>query len=272
MFLKLKSKKVKILITLLMVTTVLIATMSCTDKSPIGPGKGRITVQLLVYQNQKTDLNEFLYSYREYDLLMIDYHWEASYIVNFSFDRNLINEIELLRIFSNDPRVVRAELEPFYEWVSGEFVARLKDEIKDHAFDDFLLSYEEYELKVIFHDKLYNRIKFSFDHQKIDQILFHELIRNDDRVWWLGYNTQLPDWFQGVIELRLHDHIRDDNLVDFLLSYSEFDISFILRNEITNEFYVRFDQNFVDEFEVLFKLKDDFKMVLKADFVYFISS
>ncbi|MCL2065602.1 MAG: hypothetical protein FWG98_14680 [Candidatus Cloacimonetes bacterium] len=55
------------------------------------------------------------------------------------------------------------------DWISGEFYAKLNEDIKDDALEEFLLSYSEYKLKTIFHDRLGNRFRFSFDHEKINE-------------------------------------------------------------------------------------------------------
>ncbi|MCL2065795.1 MAG: hypothetical protein FWG98_15685 [Candidatus Cloacimonetes bacterium] len=52
------------------------------------------------------------------------------------------------------------------DWTSGELYAKLNKDIKDEALEEFLLSYSEYKLKIIFHDRLGNRFRFSFDSRK----------------------------------------------------------------------------------------------------------
>ncbi|MCL2064615.1 MAG: hypothetical protein FWG98_09645 [Candidatus Cloacimonetes bacterium] len=60
------------------------------------------------------------------------------------------------------------------DWTSGELYAKLNEDIKNEALEEFLLSYSEYDLKTIFHDRLGNRFRFSFDYEKINEFKFLE--------------------------------------------------------------------------------------------------
>ena len=69
------------------------------------------------------------------------------------------------------------------DWISGELYAKLNEDIKDEAFGEFLLSYSEYDLKTIFHDRLGNRFRFSFDQEKVDRFDFFEILEKNISVF-----------------------------------------------------------------------------------------
>ena len=69
------------------------------------------------------------------------------------------------------------------DWTSGELYAKLNEDIKDEALKEFLLSYSEYELKIIFHDRLGNRFCFSFEHEKGKEFYFFGKLEKNIRVF-----------------------------------------------------------------------------------------
>ncbi|MCL2065625.1 MAG: hypothetical protein FWG98_14805 [Candidatus Cloacimonetes bacterium] len=147
------------------------------------------------------------------------------------------------------------------DWTSGELYAKLNEDIKDEALEEFLLSYSEYELKIIFHDRLGNRFRFSFDYEKINEFKFLELMKNDQRVIWIRFQGQLPDWAPGIIIAQLHAHVREELLEEFLNSYSEYELKIDFQVLKINYFRFLFNYEIIDEFDFLLKIQNDDRVI-----------
>ena len=146
------------------------------------------------------------------------------------------------------------------DWVTGEIYAQLNDDIRGEALDDFLLSFSEYELKIIFHDRIYNRFHFSFNPVKIDQYLFREELARHDNVIFTLFKMLLPDWCRGFIEIHFYEHTLEEEIGEFMLSYKDYEF----RNDIWN---FSFNYLLINEFDFLEMIQLEV-IVKEAGFIY----
>ena len=100
---------------------VLTATISCTGDKNTGPIMSSEEITARLYNHVIDEaLDDFIHSYHEHDLKMLNYHHQQSNTIIFSFDSPLINQRAFLEMIRNDERVLRAENEPFIDWIFGE--------------------------------------------------------------------------------------------------------------------------------------------------------
>ena len=155
------------------------------------------------------------------------------------------------------------------DWISGELYATLNDDVRDEALEDFLQTYAKYDLSVIFYDRLGNRFRLSFDHKKVNEFKFLEMIQNDQRVISASLKGILPNWIQGKIGVRLFDYVRNDIFDEFLYTYADYELIIDYQVSIeANYFQFSFNMELVDEFDFLEMLQND-ERVMIASFNYF---
>ena len=149
---------------------------------------------------------------------------------------------------------------PPKDWIVGELVAGLDGNITDEALDEFVLLYEEWDLKIISHAKSKNYIRFFFDHEKIDVQEFMSMLKNNLRLKWVYYHGLNLLWRSGFIFVILQS---PDYFEDIAISYSEFGQSIGFYHP--NILYFEFDSYITDEFILLDKLYFD-ERTMGADF------
>ena len=192
MFLNLKNKKVKMM-TILSIMTVLMAITSCTSKSPVAPPEPPEPKLLLgvLYAALNDDvhgkaLDEFIETYAEYDLTITFYNERLGNSFRFSFDDEKIDKFEFLEMIKNDQRVISATILP--NWIQGLMDAQLHDHVRDEALEEFLFTYSEYELKIVSQILTVNIFTFSFNMELVDEFDLLDMMWNDDRVIWAGFD------------------------------------------------------------------------------------
>ena len=156
--------------------------------------------------------------------------------------------------------------EPLITWKTDEFYARLNSEVKDYLLNDFLAVYNEYDLEVLFHDKVFNRFHFSFNTDKIEQTDIMNLLRQDNYVEFVVYYMRLPDWSQGFIIVKLYENV---NIDEFIFTYANFGFSLTSSNPAFNFNLFSFNHTLIDEFLFLELIKND-NRVECAEFSYLI--
>jgi|GEM_PF-6280013 len=77
-------------------------------------------------------------------------------------------------------------------WVKGELIVRLYDDITGENLEKFVSDYSQYQFEFIKY--VYERLNmglFRFNHKIIDELLFLEIIQNDERVMYANFNRYI---------------------------------------------------------------------------------
>jgi len=142
--------------------------------------------------------------------------------------------------------------------IPGELIAFLKHGLSGDELEYFLMSFSKFELDIILHDKLRNRIHISFNPKIINEHVFLEMVRNHQYVEWANFFTHcyiFPDWEQGSIVLQMYEYICNDEIEDFFFLFAEYEFSLFRFPQ--NVFIFKFDHIVIDEFDLLEKFKKD---------------
>ena len=128
--------------------------------------------------------DEFVLEYKKYDFKLVELISPSRIQGHYYFDPEIIKSSEFRDLLKTDNRVILAHVvEPGVIYIS------LHGNVYGRLFDNFINDYKQYNfsLKEIF--KLFDRLYlFTFNYRKINEHVFLEMIRRDERVIEANFN------------------------------------------------------------------------------------
>ena len=252
---------VLILLCILICATIFsIAACSITNPKKTQKIIGELYACLNIHSD--SEIEKFLHSYRNHELKITHRNHRAfsqvfSY-VRLTYNTYLEDVGELIEVLIDDERINWVSSETYFP--KGELIIHLLDNIKEEKFIDFFLSYSDYDLKLLFHDKISNRIRIFYDREMMNEFDFIELLEKDNRVRWAFFEPYLPDWEQGTIFGRFFEQVTDDEIDSIIQIWSE-KYEVIIGTGIGRGFFtIYFDYVIFDEFELLKNIIDNPKV------------
>jgi|GEM_PF-2529228 len=260
-----KSSYTKITVIILLVLVVFTVIMGCS--SPMTTNNDREfvmgTLYLMSYLSED-DFDDFIHSYEKYEMRVLsrEIRWPYDFI-RISYNQIFIEEQSLLELLENDHRV--HWVSKFPDWTQGEMTVHLLEKVDKENLEDFLQDYSEYELKILFYDRIRNRIRISFDHKAIDEYDFMRILGADSRVKHSNFRESLPDWDQGKLIIVFKNS--DENVDEFVKTYSDYEMKLLNHFPEIKMAFFSFNHYIVDEFDLYDMVKDD-PRVLEIWFSY----
>ena len=214
------------------------------------------------YVDGETEFIEIKNRYSRYDLALDFVTFSAFVIqeVRVTFNKLLIETDVMYELLENDKNIEWVSLEP--RWTRNRIVIELSSDINKDTVDEFVLSYAEYEMEKLYYDRMGNSIYVSFNFEIIDEFSLKDILSNDSRVRNARIAYSLPNWAQGILVAHLYDHIRDDVLDEFVLSYAEYELKIVFQVLEVNYFQFSFNMDLVDEFDFLEMMMDDDRVIM----------
>ncbi|MCL2063177.1 MAG: hypothetical protein FWG98_02230 [Candidatus Cloacimonetes bacterium] len=112
-----------------------------------------------------------------------------------TFNHYLINELELLEMVNNHPWVLNADFNRVQRhWKMGQFSALLEYHVFWEELDDFIESYNEYELIVLSKNYWTNTATLSFNIEIINEYEMLDILNNDPRILWVAFIPFVDLW------------------------------------------------------------------------------
>ena len=256
-----KGNYTKITIIILFLLVVLSVIMGCSNPFTTNDNhnkEGSLYLDMNLSESE-TDLETFIRSYSKYKMKVMYefYRVPLTHYVRISYNRILIEEKALTELLSNDLRVRRISSLPF--WTLGEMTIYFSEEINKGSHEEFIQDYSKYDLRIMYHNKLVNRILISFDHEIIDELDLMIMLENDQRVKRTSFIRPFPFWTDWCISGNFFEHVTNAEIELFVKEWSELIIISTYYYEFKghNVFFIEFDPDLFDDLELLNKINEN---------------
>ena len=267
------------LVLIIYIFAVSMAIMSCTNLAAPTVNTeipkehpGSVFVQVNMYLEDVNASDELFLDYSKYEVKTVFVLFRTvGGFVRLNFNNTLIEQQKFIELLEEECFVISASSNP--PWKKGEMTVKLSDNVTGDLLDDFLLSYSDYKVELIFHDRIKNRIQISFDHNLIDEHDFLLLLIKDSRVGpTTQYGYRIPDWEPELLFVWFHDFVAESEIELLLQSYSMYDVKISTVINTTTHFscIIHFNENLINEFDIHDIFRNN-PMVYIVQFLYYIS-
>ncbi|MCL2065471.1 MAG: hypothetical protein FWG98_14020 [Candidatus Cloacimonetes bacterium] len=129
--------------------------------------------------------------------------------------------------------------------VEGEINVLFQEPISEKFLNDFLTTFSNYNLSVLSY-KLNGGFIFSFNYNLIEA---YRLLTEIKQYPMVIYAVLSPGWIQGELILGLDVSINEDELQNFVLSFSKWELKLISHAISINYVKLSFNPELIDEFD-----------------------
>jgi hypothetical protein len=272
----LKRKKTKYVL-LMLISIMILMIISCSSESQILANQKdeRFTrsdnvLYLTIEHSFETDnIKLFTQSYSEYGVEIIASYCNIvylnmyRYLTMITYDPDLINEDALISLFTEDRNIGWPGRTPCWT-ENGIVTVNLLKGNSDAEINNFINAYSEFDVELLYKDRLSNRIKIHFNCDKVNYLSFLNTLEQDNRIQDISITRHVPGWTQGELLAVLNINENTDDYIstyleNFITDYQEQIQKCIILLNGSDILIVKltFDYHLIDEFEILELIQND---------------